>query len=222
MDIKPYDLALYIGRFQLIHIGHCAVIDTALKICDRVLILVGSAQESNTIENPFDISTRINLIKEIYGDRVLVYPINDTDNKKDVSENWTKFLMDTVKRYVGKLPDLVIFGDEQSNGWFTDDEMKDTMRIVVPRNRIPISATKMREYMVRNDIENWFKYSDPKLHKHYFELRGKLLLTEPYRIAFNNLIKANYNVKGWQDYGVESYTRLNFGEYRFDEEQIWD
>ena len=41
---KPYDTALIVGRFNTLHKGHQKLIDTALTLCDRVLILVGSAQ----------------------------------------------------------------------------------------------------------------------------------------------------------------------------------
>lgn len=211
MDIKPYDLALYVGRFQPLHLGHCSVIDTALKIADRVLIFVGSSQESGTILNPFNVDTRISIIKEIYGDKVTVKPLLDLEDKEDMSK-WTKYLLDEVIRYEGKLPDLCIFGDEKSNGWFTDDEMKETMRIVMPRQRLPISATKIREYILRNDRQNWVKYSHPKTHKHWSDLRTELLSCEPYKKALDKLYVRQS--KGWSDYDVRD--NIMEGQIDFD------
>lgn len=46
--MKPYDTCLICGRFQTFHIGHESLVETGLKLCDRVLILVGSAQECGT------------------------------------------------------------------------------------------------------------------------------------------------------------------------------
>lgn len=43
--MKPYDVGLICGRFQTFHKGHESLVETGLKLCDRVLILIGSAQE---------------------------------------------------------------------------------------------------------------------------------------------------------------------------------
>lgn len=48
-----YDLAVVIGRFQPFHEGHQPLIETALKMSNNVLVLVGSAQQAPTIKNPF-------------------------------------------------------------------------------------------------------------------------------------------------------------------------
>jgi cytidyltransferase-like protein len=63
---KPFDIALLCGRFQIFHKAHESLVDVALKMCDRIIILVGSAQEVGTERNPFDVHTRIQMIKEIY------------------------------------------------------------------------------------------------------------------------------------------------------------
>lgn len=41
--VKPYDLAVYVGRFQPPHAGHFDLIRHALKLADRALIAIGSA-----------------------------------------------------------------------------------------------------------------------------------------------------------------------------------
>lgn len=66
--LRPYDCGLICGRFQTFHIGHESLVETGLKLCDRVLILVGSAQESGTERNPYDVATRMDMLKAIYGD----------------------------------------------------------------------------------------------------------------------------------------------------------
>ena len=49
--MKPYDVGVICGRFQTFHIGHESLVNTALTLCDRVLILVGSSQECGTERN---------------------------------------------------------------------------------------------------------------------------------------------------------------------------
>ena len=73
--LKPYDCGLICGRFQTFHIGHESLVETGLKLCDRILILIGSAQECGTMRNPFNINTRTDMLKAIYGDEpnVMIY-----------------------------------------------------------------------------------------------------------------------------------------------------
>lgn len=76
---KPYDVGAICGRFQTFHIGHESLVDTALKLCDRVLILVGSSQECGTERNPLNIDTRIRMLRAIYGDdgSIIIKGISD-------------------------------------------------------------------------------------------------------------------------------------------------
>jgi len=64
-------------------------------MCDRLLILVGSAQESGTLRNPFSVETRIKMIKEIYpDDNVIVRGLPDLTNENDISAEWGRYLLD--------------------------------------------------------------------------------------------------------------------------------
>jgi bifunctional NMN adenylyltransferase/nudix hydrolase len=65
---RPYDLAVFIGRFQPFHLGHLAVVEHALKNAERVLILVGSANVARDTRNPFTYEERATLIDQIIHD----------------------------------------------------------------------------------------------------------------------------------------------------------
>ena len=43
----------YIGRFQPFHNGHLAVVKRALQECDRLHIIIGSADAARSLKNPF-------------------------------------------------------------------------------------------------------------------------------------------------------------------------
>lgn len=53
MGQKPFDLAVYIGRFQPFHRGHRRVVERAAELSDRVLILVGSAFKARSWKDPW-------------------------------------------------------------------------------------------------------------------------------------------------------------------------
>jgi len=191
--MKPYDVGLVVGRFQHFHIGHRSLVENAFKLCDRVLILVGSAQESGTLRNPYLPSTRIDVIREIYGhdNSVLqVKELNDLTNENDITPDWGKYVLKNVKTHIRKEPSLMVYGnDEFRSRWFAPEDIENTAELVIPRSRIPISATQLRDALVRDDFEYWSKFVDDKTHKMYDRLRSELLSTEPYREIYEQLLK---------------------------------
>jgi len=50
---NKYDYAVYIGRFQPPHKGHLESMQHALKIADRLIVVIGSANSSRDLRNPF-------------------------------------------------------------------------------------------------------------------------------------------------------------------------
>lgn len=59
-----YKLAVFIGRFQPYHNGHHSVITNALKIADKVLVLIGSSDGPRSHRNPFTFNERMQMISE--------------------------------------------------------------------------------------------------------------------------------------------------------------
>jgi len=177
---KPYDLGLIVGRFQHIHVGHQALIDTARQLCDRVHVLVGSSQEVGTLRNPYPSSTRIKMITAIYSDTNLsATDLPDLTNETDITPLWGKHVLQGVKQIYGKLPEIMFYGNDQArSGWFAPYDIKDISEFIMSRDRLVISATQMREWLLRSDDEHyrekWFAYVHPRLHKHFGMLRDQL------------------------------------------------
>ena len=181
---KPYDLGFVCGRFQTFHIGHQSLIDTSIKLCDRTLILIGSAQESGTERNPLNIATRIEMLQAIYGkdSDIMLYGLSDLTNENDVTPDWGRYLLENINRYVYKSPDLMVYGnDEARSKWFDTEDILDTSEFIVNRGRIPISATMLRQLMVEDKRKEWMKYVHPRLHKMYDRLRNELMTVSYYK-----------------------------------------
>lgn len=184
MKMKPYDCGLICGRFQTFHKGHESLVETGLKLCDRLLILVGSAQECGTERNPFNINTRTKMLKTIYGDNqnIMIYGLADLTNENDITPDWGRYVLKNVDRYIYKAPELMIYGnDEARSRWFDPEDIKDTSEFIVNRGRIPISATMVREAMVFDRRKEWMSMVNPRLHKMYDELRRELMSVEFYQ-----------------------------------------
>lgn len=187
-EARPYDTGLIVGRFQTFHKGHQRLIDTGLMLCDRLLILVGSSQECGTERNPLNIRTRIDMIRTVYPtrnyptDRIMLYALSDMTNENDIRPEWGRYLLSNVDRYIYKAPELMIYGnDEARSRWFDVEDIKDTSEFIVNRGSLPISATMLRELMVKNDRREWMKWVDPRLHKMYDVLRDELMTVPFYQ-----------------------------------------
>ncbi len=76
---------LLIGRFQPFHKGHIYVIKEICKEVDEIIIGIGSAQLSHSIENPFTAGERIMMIsKSLFENGIeknyYIIPIPDVNN----------------------------------------------------------------------------------------------------------------------------------------------
>ena len=75
-----FDHLVFIGRFEPFHHGHRAVIERALTLASRVIVLVGSANKPRTNRNPWNAHEREVMIRESFPesrDRILVRPLRD-------------------------------------------------------------------------------------------------------------------------------------------------
>ncbi|MFN3384088.1 MAG: nicotinamide-nucleotide adenylyltransferase [Archaeoglobaceae archaeon] len=74
--------ALFIGRFQPYHLGHHEVVKKILEEVDELIIGIGSAQESHSLENPFTAGERVLMISRAIEElgaksRVYIIPLED-------------------------------------------------------------------------------------------------------------------------------------------------
>ncbi len=60
---RDLDLAVLIGRFQPFHLGHLALLKSALGLAPRVVVVVGSARGPRLAKNPFTVEERIETIQ---------------------------------------------------------------------------------------------------------------------------------------------------------------
>lgn len=178
---KAFEFGFMLGRFQHMHIGHEHVIDKGLAVCENLLILVGSSNESGTKRNPFNVKTRVELIKQVYGHRVFVGFIPDLTNEDDHSHEWGDYIIDQVSQWktlfgIKYNPDLMLYGnDEERSGWFRPEHRHLFTELAVTRGTIDISATKMREYLVNDEQAKWEQFANKRIHEYYGQLRQALL-----------------------------------------------
>jgi nicotinamide-nucleotide adenylyltransferase len=74
---------LYVGRFQPFHLGHLEAISHILGEVDEIVIVIGSAQYSHNLNNPFTAGERLVMVRHALMDayidlsRVWIVPVPD-------------------------------------------------------------------------------------------------------------------------------------------------
>jgi nicotinamide-nucleotide adenylyltransferase len=174
--MSEFSSALICGRFQTFHLGHKRLIDTALTLSDKVLILVGSAQVSGTKRNPFTIGLRTAMLKAEYqsDSRIIIETIDDLSAEDEISERWGEYLLQIATEKLNEKPELMIYGNDKSRSqWFRGDELSDVAELIVKRDGI--SATKLRQLMLEDDECQWEEYVPDSVWDFYDVMREQLL-----------------------------------------------
>ena len=139
--------ACFVLRAQPFHVGHLKVIKWILKKYDKIIIIIGSSQESNTDKNPFTFKERKEMIEkslkneEIGKEKYEIIGISDVHDDK----LW-------VEKILKKTKFNVVF---TMNSW--TKRCFDAFSIPVKKHPIfdDISATKIRN-MIKEKRE-WKK-----------------------------------------------------------------
>ena len=75
-----FEYLVFIGRFEPFHVGHQAVVDHALRVSAKVIVLIGSANKPRTTRNPWSAAERAAMIEAALGvqsTRVILKPLRD-------------------------------------------------------------------------------------------------------------------------------------------------
>lgn len=170
---KPYRLGILVGRFQTLHTGHEMIIQKAIELCDEVGIFVGSSQESGTNKNPFTFELRKEILENVFGDRVKIYPLPDL-GVGNVSA-WGDYVLEHVLSRFGRYPDLLVSGKEERRvDWFDNAAELAISELYVPKS-VDISASYMRELFVLDNEEGWREFTNPANWHEYSKLRQIVL-----------------------------------------------
>ena len=170
-----HKVGLYVGRFQPFHNGHLSIVKESLTHCARLILVIGSAQESGTEQNPFDKNLRRRCIERALGDlnqRVIVICVDDRAQVSDDSA-WGEYMLKEVERQTGLRPTINFQGKEGIRSrWF---DGIDIINLEVDRNVVPVSATQVRKAILNNNYTAFTKLVPKGMWITYGTLRSKLI-----------------------------------------------
>lgn len=141
-----YKVALFVGRFQPFHNGHLYSLKKCFEMAERVIVAVGSSQESGTASNPWDYKLRKQMVCEVVRGmgveskvaKIISCPDNPSDQKW-VSE---------IRRRAGKF-DVVVSNNEWTLRVMREAGYK--IRESGLFNRDELEGIKIRELMKMGD-----------------------------------------------------------------------
>jgi bifunctional NMN adenylyltransferase/nudix hydrolase len=145
-------LGVYIGRFQPFHNAHLGVALKAFRRCDRLLFVLGSAQEARTPKNPFTVLERSSMIQA---------SLQDTDLKTEAlfegvedhpdDSVWCEWVRNAVAKHQQSAEEIVLFGAEKDNTAYYLRSFPQWNLQVFPVE-LALSATEIRKRYLAGEV----------------------------------------------------------------------
>lgn len=132
---------MYLGRFQPFHLGHLDALKEILKREKHVIIVIGSAEDHGTLENPFTAGERYTMIESaleeagISHERYAIIPVRDIHN----DEKWVEH----VERLTPSF-DTVYTGSQITKKLFKKYKK---YQVIDLKKHLAISATMVRNIL---------------------------------------------------------------------------
>jgi len=190
---KQFDYVVFIGRFQPFHAGHQEVLNRALQLADKVIVLVGSSFQPRTIKNPFTFDERKQMILDTYNfltlrdqaegksPSIIIAPLQD---QRYNDQAWTARVQATVESEVTKA-----FGwtDKPLRGGLighSKDESSYYLQLFPQWESVEhsineeVHATDMRELYLEANVKYLKSVVPPEVYKFLVEFSRKSEFTE--------------------------------------------
>lgn len=156
---------LFVGRFQPFHNGHIEVIKDILKEMDEVVIVIGSAQHSHRLDNPFTAGERAVMIRRALD-----------ESKIPVSKTWIIPVADVhvhmlwVAKVVGFTPKFsVVYSNEPlTKRLFMEAGFK--VKSIPFHKRAIYSSTEIRQRILANG--DWKELVPKSVAMYVLEIDG--------------------------------------------------
>lgn len=153
---KPYDLVVYIGRFQPFHEAHAHTINYAGKnLADNILVIVGSKNSPRTPKNPFTFTERKSMIEHsIQLKSLKVVGVGDYVYDDSL---WIKEVGNIVNEYAKKnnLKKIAVIGYDKDHSSYYLNYFPQWTFVPIeayPEHGETIDATKIRDLYFKGDF----------------------------------------------------------------------
>jgi len=160
-----------VGRFQPFHLGHLEAVKHILTKVDELVIVVGSAHDSHTVENPFTAGERITMIRlalkeaKIDANRYTVLPLPDAEFHKV----WVSHLLSQTPSF-----DLVFTNEPLTGRLLKEAGMR--VEKIPMFNRTSFTATEVRKRIIEGRI--WEELLPKSVSAYVKQIKGEERMRE--------------------------------------------
>lgn len=114
-----YKLTAVIGRFEPLHNEHVRMIEHAISLGEKTVVLVGSSWEPRTLKNPWTFEERRGMLRAVFGDRIEIRPLRDYPYNDDLWFENTKIMINQTIDYGVDLTQIAIVGcNKDDTTWY--------------------------------------------------------------------------------------------------------
>ncbi|MCS7097190.1 MAG: nicotinamide-nucleotide adenylyltransferase [Candidatus Methanomethylicia archaeon] len=170
----PYDRGVYVGRFQPLHLGHMECIRYVLYRCREIIVVIGSAQASHTLENPFTAGERVEMIRlalqenNVDLNKFIIVPVEDTVNNNH--SIWVSKVRSLIPKF-----NVVFTNSPLTKRLFEEEKIK--VEGIPYINRQRFSGTIIRRMIIEGD-EGWKELVPKSVYEYIIEIKGDERLKE--------------------------------------------
>ena len=165
---KKFKNGVFLARMQPLHKAHLHIIKVALDECEKVDIVLGSANKYDMIRNPFSLEKRktwlLQALKDEYNfddiERINIHEIADWSYENDTNETeeWGKYFYYNTVNFIRVRTFSIYYSDnaEIIKKWFVDETINPRITLrLLDRSSVfeGLSATKIRQAIVDNNKE---------------------------------------------------------------------
>jgi len=109
-------IGLMVARCQPVHLGHTKIINHMIQDCETAIVCLGSAQKSREPHDPWTIEERMEMLRNVYADRIKIVPLNDLGAAHP--DNWVGYIFDKLDKLGMKEPTDYYTGSEADAQWY--------------------------------------------------------------------------------------------------------
>ena len=156
---------LFVGRFQPLHLGHLQAIKDVLKEVDELVIVIGSAQYSHNLDDPFTAGERLVMVRKALEEAGIDYALVWVVPVPDVHLHM--MWVSAVEGYVPKF-DVVYSNEPLTRRLFIEAGYR--VKSIRFHKRKVYSSTEVRERLLNG--ESWEKLVPKSVAEFIKEIDG--------------------------------------------------
>ena len=147
---KKYNTLVLIGRFQPFHNAHLEIIKRSTALCDKLIVITGSAAQPRTYKNPFTSDERSKMIRAATGGLSIQIVIESNIDTMYNDNAWAVRVQAIVAKHTNPGDKIAVIGHKKDDSSFYLD-MFPQWGFENVEEIAPLSAVNIRDLYFKRD-----------------------------------------------------------------------